>query len=68
MPVPLRVKATIQKVMRQNGKQESIMQVAIPSDSFATIPLGEVNLIITPVQESMFPPKGEAQHVHGDKG
>lgn len=48
------IKATVEKVVRQNGKQDAQVVITLPVSAVADFPLGAVMLTIQPLQSAMF--------------
>ena len=65
MAKAIEIKATVEKVVRQNGKQDAQVVITLPVSAVADCPLGAVMLTIQPLQSAMF---GDNQPVRGAKG
>jgi len=48
------IKGTVEKVVRQNGKQDAQVVITIPANLVQDIPLGAVSLTIQTLQSAMF--------------
>lgn len=56
-----KIKATIEKVVRQNGKVNAQVVMTIPAASVPDVPLGMVTITMEPLQVSMFDAKAKEE-------
>ena len=53
------IKATVEKVVIQNGKKDAQCVVTIPATSVTDIPMGAVSISIESLQSAMFGPESK---------
>lgn len=54
MSKKIEMKATVEKVMRMNGKAQAQVVITIPESSTQDFPLGAVMLTVQPLQSALF--------------
>ena len=59
MSETIKTKGVIAKITRINGKGEAQVSLIVPVTTSAILPMGEVNITITPSQKSMFEGAGK---------
>lgn len=68
MSKTLEVKGTVNKVTRENGKVEAVVQISIPANKSQEVPLGAVIITFEEAQQSLDLGKKPSELIRGNRG